>query len=74
MNAVLADGTYTPRAVSRNPDSDSAKALKAKGIEVVKADLYDPKSLKEAIKGSDAVFGVCSIPALSPGAIEIWTN
>jgi uncharacterized protein YbjT (DUF2867 family) len=46
VKVVLADGTFTPRAVSRNPDSDAAKALKAKGIEVVKGDLFDLESLK----------------------------
>ncbi|KAJ6610611.1 NAD(P)-binding protein [Mycena sp. CBHHK59/15] len=69
LNAVLADGTFTPRAVSRNPDSDSSKALKAKGIEVVKGDLYDKESLKEAINGSEAVFGVTNFwdPSVFPG-------
>ncbi|KAJ7107986.1 NAD(P)-binding protein [Mycena crocata] len=69
LKSVLADGTFTPRAVSRNPDSDAAKELKAKGIEVVKADLFDVESLKEAIKGSDLVFGVTNFwdPAVFPG-------
>ncbi|KAF7350080.1 NmrA domain-containing protein [Mycena venus] len=58
LNAVLADGTFTPRAVSRKTDSESAKQLKSKGIEVVKGDLYDTESLKAAIRGSEAVFGV----------------
>jgi uncharacterized protein YbjT (DUF2867 family) len=65
VKVVLADGTFTPRAVSRNPDSDAAKALKAKGIEVVKGDLFDLESLKGAIKGSEAVFGVSLIPLAS---------
>ncbi|KAJ7665590.1 hypothetical protein B0H17DRAFT_1019278 [Mycena rosella] len=69
LSAVLADGAFTPRAVTRNPESDSAKALKAKGVEVVKGDLFDVESLKEAIKGSDAVFGVTNFwdPAVFPG-------
>ncbi|KAJ7362515.1 hypothetical protein DFH08DRAFT_323880 [Mycena albidolilacea] len=69
LKAVLADGTFTPRAVSRNPDSDAAKALKAKGIEVVKGDLFDLESLKGAIKGSEAVFGVTNFwdPSVFPG-------
>ncbi|KAJ7121677.1 hypothetical protein C8R44DRAFT_671584 [Mycena epipterygia] len=69
LKAVLADGTFTPRAVSRNPDSDAAKALKTKGVEVVRGDLYDPQSIQEAIKGSDAVFGVTNFwdPSVFPG-------
>jgi len=58
LEAVLADGTYTPRAVSRRLDSDSSKALSSRGVEVVKADLFDKESVKAAIRGSDAVFGV----------------
>ncbi|KAJ6593010.1 hypothetical protein B0H19DRAFT_1088978 [Mycena capillaripes] len=58
LSAVLADGKYTPRAVSRNLHSAASKALIAKGIEVVKGDLFDKESLKNAIWGSEAVFGL----------------
>jgi hypothetical protein len=58
LGAVLADGKYTPRAVSRRLDSDASKALSARGVEVVKANLFDKESVKAAIRGSDAVFGV----------------
>ncbi|KAJ7079468.1 NAD(P)-binding protein [Mycena epipterygia] len=57
LDAVLADGTYTPRAVSRSVDSAGSKALVARGIEVVKGNLWDKESLKDAIRGSEAVFG-----------------
>ncbi|KAJ7142857.1 NAD(P)-binding protein [Mycena epipterygia] len=57
LDAVLADGKYTPRAVSRNVDSAGSKALIAKGVEVVKGNLWDKESLKGAIRGSEAVFG-----------------
>ncbi|KAF7373103.1 NmrA domain-containing protein [Mycena sanguinolenta] len=68
LNAVLADETFTPRAISRNADSERVRALRAKGVEVVKADLFDVESLKEAIKGSEAVFGVTNFwdPAVFP--------
>ncbi|KAJ7488420.1 hypothetical protein FB451DRAFT_1025161 [Mycena latifolia] len=69
LRAVLADGTFTPRAVTRNPDSDSSKALAAKGVEVVKGDLFDLESIKEAIRGSDAVFGVRSCNSLFMGLL-----
>ncbi|KAJ7652513.1 NAD(P)-binding protein [Mycena polygramma] len=57
LEAVLADGKYTPRAVTRSLDSDASKALIAKGVEVVVGDLWDKESIKKAIRGSDAVFG-----------------
>ncbi|KAJ7259126.1 NAD(P)-binding protein [Mycena haematopus] len=58
LEAVLADGKYTPRAVTRKIDSDAAKALIAKGVEVVVGNLWDVESIKKAIRGSEAVFGV----------------
>ncbi|KAK7046347.1 NmrA domain-containing protein [Favolaschia claudopus] len=69
LDSVLADGTYTPRAVTRNPDSDSAKAIKDKGVEVVRGDLYDINSVREAIRGSEVVFGVTNFwdPSVFPG-------
>ncbi|KAF7362885.1 NmrA domain-containing protein [Mycena venus] len=57
LEAVLADGKYTPRAVSRSLDSAASKALIAKGVEVVVGDLWDKESVKNAIRGSEAVFG-----------------
>ncbi|KAJ6595510.1 hypothetical protein DFH09DRAFT_142066 [Mycena vulgaris] len=57
LDAVLADGKFIPRAVSRSLDSTASKALIAKGVEVVKADLFDLESVKAAIRGSEAVFG-----------------
>jgi NmrA-like family len=58
VNALLADGTFTPWTVSRDPYSEAAKKLKARGAEVVKADLWDAEFLKTAITGSEGVFGV----------------
>ncbi|KAJ6511251.1 hypothetical protein DFH09DRAFT_270595 [Mycena vulgaris] len=57
LDAVLAEGKYTPRAVSRSLDSTASKALIAKGVEVVKADLFNLESVKAAVRGSEAVFG-----------------
>ncbi|KAJ7609579.1 NAD(P)-binding protein [Mycena polygramma] len=69
LDAVLADGKYTPRAVSRSLDSDASKALTAKGVEVVVGNLFDKESLKKAIHGSEAVFGVTNFwdPAVFSG-------
>lgn len=56
VNALLAEGTFTPRAITRNPASENAKKLAAKGVEVVKADLWDKTTIKQAINGSEGVF------------------
>lgn len=49
---------FALRAMTRKPDSDAAKALASKGIEIVKGDLEDAASLKQAIAGAWGVFGV----------------
>jgi len=77
LDAVLANGKYTPRAVSRSLDSDGSKALIAKGVEVVVGNLFDKESVKNAIRGSEAVFGNTNFwdpevyPADSTGKGEI---
>jgi uncharacterized protein YbjT (DUF2867 family) len=58
INAAIIDGSYHIRALTRNPSSEKAKALTAKGVEVVKADLNDEQSLIKAFEGSTAIFGV----------------
>ncbi|KAF9225841.1 NAD(P)-binding protein [Gyrodon lividus] len=58
VKTLLADGTFTPRAVTRNPNSDKALKLQELGAEVVQADLWDVPSLKIAMNGVEAVFGV----------------
>jgi uncharacterized protein YbjT (DUF2867 family) len=58
INAILADksGGFKARAITRNEDSDKAKALAAKGVEVVVADLDDEKSLTKAFTGAYGAF------------------
>jgi uncharacterized protein YbjT (DUF2867 family) len=46
------------RALTRKPDSDSAKALTQNGAELVKGDLDDAESLKRALDGVWGVFAV----------------
>lgn len=55
---ALADGQFTVRAVTRNPDGEKAAALKALGAEVVQADLESQASLHKAFAGSYGVFAV----------------
>lgn len=50
--------SYKVRAMTRNPDSDKAKALKKAGAEVVKGDLDDAASVKAALKGCWGAFAV----------------
>jgi saccharopine dehydrogenase-like NADP-dependent oxidoreductase len=38
VDVLLQDGTFSVRALTRNPDSEKAKKLKAKGVEVLKFD------------------------------------
>jgi uncharacterized protein YbjT (DUF2867 family) len=52
--AILADpgGGFAARALTRNPESDNAKALAAAGAEVVHTDLDDEASLAAAFQGA----------------------
>lgn len=61
---------YTVRALTRDPSSSAAVALKKLGAEVVRADLTIPSEVDAALQGCWGVFGVtnfydsvCSLPA-----------
>jgi uncharacterized protein YbjT (DUF2867 family) len=58
--AILNDpnGGFACRAITRKTDGDKAKALAAKGAEVVNADLDDVESLKKAFAGAYGVYAV----------------
>jgi uncharacterized protein YbjT (DUF2867 family) len=58
--AILADpgSGFSVRAITRDPNKDNAKALAAKGAEVVSANLDDVESLKKAFAGAHGVFAV----------------
>ncbi|KAH7308619.1 NmrA-like family protein-like protein [Stachybotrys elegans] len=58
INALLGNPEYKLRAITRNTESDAAKSLSQKGVEVVKADANDPSSLESAFAGSHAIFAV----------------
>lgn len=59
-NAILddPDAEYTLRALTRNPSSDAAQALAARGAEVVRADLDDEDSVRKALDGAYGAFVV----------------
>ena len=47
---------FSARALTRDPDSEKAQALKAQGVEVVRADLDDEASLADAFAGAFGAF------------------
>lgn len=60
VRAILADknSEFAVRAVTRNADSEKAKALAQLGAEVVSADIDDPSSLAKALEGSYGAYFV----------------
>jgi len=60
VSAILADpsGGFAVRAITRDASKDKAKAMAARGAEVVAADLDDVESLKKAFAGAYGVFAV----------------
>ena len=54
--ALLTTAGFKVRAVTRNPDSEKAKALKEAGAEVVKADMSDVSSVDAALQGAYGAF------------------
>jgi uncharacterized protein YbjT (DUF2867 family) len=58
--AILNDptGEFTARVITRDPQSDKAKALAKLGAEVVAADVDDVESLKHAFQGAYAAYCV----------------
>jgi uncharacterized protein YbjT (DUF2867 family) len=58
VRAILDDpaSEFAVRAITRKPDSDKAKALAKRGVEVVAADLDDVDSLRRAFAGAHGAF------------------
>ncbi|KAL1678401.1 hypothetical protein EV122DRAFT_290338 [Schizophyllum commune] len=56
VNALLSDGTFTPRAVTTDASSDAAKALADRGCEVVEAKFDDKEAIERAVTGAECVF------------------
>ena len=75
VDALMSAGKFAVRVASRNPASDAARALAARGVEVVKADLLDPSSLRSALEGAHGAFVVTNFwdPAQMPRETEIGT-
>ncbi|KAL1745826.1 NmrA-like family-domain-containing protein [Schizophyllum fasciatum] len=56
VDALLKDGTFTPRAVTRNAKSDAAKALQVKGAELAEAAFDNKEAIQRAVTGAECVF------------------
>lgn len=57
-SSFLKDGNWRVRELTRNPDSEKAKALSTKGVEMVKGDLGDLASLEKAFSGANVIFAI----------------
>ncbi|KAL7919953.1 hypothetical protein ACQKWADRAFT_299753 [Trichoderma austrokoningii] len=58
VNTFLKDTAWRVRGITRNPDSAKARALSARGVEVVRADMDDITSLSIAFRDANAIFVV----------------
>lgn len=52
IQALLEEGSWKIRGITRNPSSDSARALISQGVEVITVNLTDADSLAQAFKVS----------------------
>ena len=59
------------RAVTRNPNGDKARALAARGVEVVRADLEDVDSVRAAFDGAAAAFAMTTHDGLDGPRREV---
>lgn len=58
VQAILDDGSFRVRAITRDAGSEKAAALAGRGAEVVAASLEDEDSLRKAFEGAHGVFVV----------------
>ncbi|KAF4991782.1 hypothetical protein FGRMN_7622 [Fusarium graminum] len=58
VNTFLHDPGWLVRGITRNLSSPKAEILKARGVELVQADLDDRASLQNAFQDADAIFAV----------------
>ncbi|KAH8588128.1 hypothetical protein B0O99DRAFT_693748 [Bisporella sp. PMI_857] len=58
VSAFLKDSNFRVRGVTRNPNSEKARALAARGVEIVVADQKDPASLEKAFEDAHVIFTV----------------
>ncbi|XP_072050144.1 nmrA-like family domain-containing protein 1 [Amphiura filiformis] len=68
---LLKNKNFEVRAVTRNPQSDKAKALEKQGAKLVEGNLNDPESLANILPGSHGVFLVTSFYELRDSNKEL---
>ncbi|KAL1705722.1 hypothetical protein EV121DRAFT_290242 [Schizophyllum commune] len=73
VRALLADGTFKPRAVTRDINSPAARKLAEQGCEVVQADMADKDSVKRAVDDAEAVFAV-TVPFTAISELDQGVN
>lgn len=72
-NVFLQDSNWHIRGLTRDADSEASKALQAKGVEMVQADLHSRDSLLPAFKGANLIFSVTDFwkPFFNPANIAL---
>ncbi|KAI5900098.1 NAD(P)-binding protein [Schizophyllum commune H4-8] len=73
VHALLKDGIFKPRAVTRNANSESARKQAALGCEIAEAELADKEAVKRAVTGAECVFLV-TIPFTAVSEVIQGTN
>ncbi|KAK4944642.1 hypothetical protein LTR10_016076 [Elasticomyces elasticus] len=58
VETFINDPSWKIRGVTRSTSSSRAKKLSARGVEMVEADLDNPKSLSAAFEGANVIYGV----------------
>ena len=61
VDAALQDGTYKIRALTRNVNSEKAKALAARGVELTTADVNVEHSLAKAFEVNSYLYSFYSL-------------
>jgi len=73
VNALLKDNLYKVRALTRNANSEKAKELKSKGVEVIEGDYSKVDDLRKALKGVYGFFAMTNFwdPASMGKEVEL---
>jgi uncharacterized protein YbjT (DUF2867 family) len=73
VDALLERGRFDVRVATRNPNSDGAKALAARGVQIVQADLNAPETLAGVFEGVAGAFVVTNFwdPDTGPRELEV---
>ncbi len=71
---LLAEGGWKIRGLTRKPDSAAAQALAMSGIDIVRGDLADTASIRQALEGCDAVYGVTNFWEHFEREVELGRN